>query len=200
MIAHSNENKDVVLTEITKRFGDLTVFDGLSLTVKGRGVTALMGASGRGKTTLASIILGLEEIDGGEIVNPHTEISVAFQDPRLLPWLTAEDNVAFVLHGIPRKEKRRLAREILTKLGLGDALRKYPAELSGGMRRRVSLARAFLAPHTLLILDEPFAGLDRENRETVLEMIRREAENAPVILVTHAVEDVAALDATVITL
>ena len=194
------ENKDVVLSGITKRFGDTTVFVDFSLTVKGRGVTALMGASGRGKTTLASIILGLEGIDGGEIVNPHTEISVAFQDPRLLPWMTAEDNVAFVLTGIPRKEKRRLAREILTRLGLGDALRKYPAELSGGMRRRVSLARAFLAPHTLLILDEPFAGLDPDNRETVLEMIRAEAEHAPVILITHAPEDAEALNATVVRL
>lgn len=190
-------SRDVVLRSVTKAFDGVTVLDGLSLTVKGDGVTALMGASGRGKTTVTSLILGLVKQDAGEIENPHREISCAFQDPRLLPWLSAVDNVSLVLRG-SHKEKRRVAEEILTRLGLGDALGKRPDELSGGMQQRVSLARAFASPHTLLILDEPFRGLDAENKRVVLDMIREEAERVPVILVTHDATDAEALGAVLV--
>ena len=94
----------------------------------------------------------------------------------------------------------RIAAEMLTALGLGDALSKRPAELSGGMQQRVSLARALVMPHRLLLLDEPFRGLDSDNRRTVTEMIRTLSRTRPVLLVTHDPSDAEALDATVVTL
>ena len=193
-------NASITFSNVTKHFGDLTVLDGLSLTLKETGVTAIMGPSGCGKTTLLSLIIGTDTPSSGEILNPHTEISVAFQDPRLLPWLTALENVKLVLSDLPQKEKNRVAADMLSALGLGDALKKRPAELSGGMQQRVSLARAFVAPHTLLVLDEPFRGLDDANKQTVTEMIRAFAKKRPVILVTHDPGDAVALDAAVITL
>ncbi len=190
----------IVLSDVTKSYGGVTVLDRLSLTLLPVGVTALMGASGRGKTTLCSLLLGLEKPDAGEIHNPYKRISSAFQDPRLFPWLTAEENVMLVLSGIPKKEKREKADALLTRLGLGDALKKRPSELSGGMQQRVSLARAFLLPHDMLILDEPFRGLDDENKSVVMDLIREEAARLPVLLVTHDKSDADALSASVILL
>ncbi|MBO5269757.1 MAG: ABC transporter ATP-binding protein [Clostridia bacterium] len=193
-----NVQKDIVLTSVTKRYGEETVLDRLSLTIRGDGITALMGESGRGKSTLCALVAGLLSPDEGEIRNPYERISCAFQDPRLLPWCSALDNVAFPLSGMPRKEKRAAALAMLTSLGLKDAAEKRPHELSGGMQQRVSLARAFLSPHDLLILDEPFRGLDEANKQNVIELIRR--ETVPVLLVTHDPANAEALGATVVTL
>lgn len=190
----------IVISNLSKSFDGVPVLRDLSLTVERTGVTALMGASGCGKTTLCSLLLGLEKPDAGEIRNPYTAVSCAFQDPRLLPWLSAEENVMLVLKGLPKAEKRRIARSMLSPLGLADALKKRPSELSGGMQQRVSLARAFVAPHELLILDEPFRGLDEKNKCEVLKMIVSLSETRPVLLVTHDRSDADALGARVVTL
>lgn len=196
----SAEKNGIRLSHVKKSFCNCTVFRDLSLTIAGRGVTALMGESGCGKTTLCSLLLGLIEPDGGTIDNPYRQISCAFQDPRLLPHLTAEENVVFVLSGQPRKSKLQTARAILSDLGLAEALQKYPSELSGGMRQRVSLARAFAAPHDFLILDEPFRGLDSGNRQTVFQKIRLFAETRPILLVTHDEDEAVLLDAKIVRL
>lgn len=192
--------EEIVFSKITKRFGEHVVFDGLDLRISATGITALMGPSGCGKTTLLSLLLGLEAPDAGTVSNPHTAISCAFQDPRLVPWLNATENVALVLTGQSNQEKNGVAVKMLSRLGLADAVKKLPAELSGGMQQRVSLARAFVAPHTLLLLDEPFRGLDEENKRTVCELIRTLGEDRSVLLVTHDEGDVAALGATLIRL
>ena len=196
----SAEANGIVLSEVSKTFADTAVLDHFSLTVAPTGVTVLMGASGSGKTTICSLLLGLTEPDAGEIVNPYKQISCAFQDPRLLPWLSAEENVMLVLSGLPKAEKRKCAREMLTSLGLSDALKKRPSQLSGGMQQRVSLARAFVSPHDFLILDEPFRGLDEDNKAVVTEMIRTLAESCPILLITHDKSDADALSAVVVTL
>lgn len=184
------------ISHISKKFEDETVFSDFSLEIPPRGVTAITGASGSGKTTLTRMLLGLCKPDGGEILNPYTRISCAFQDPRLLPFMTALDNVALVLTGIPQKDRRRIARERLTEFGLADALQKYPEELSGGMQQRASLARAFAPPYDLLILDEPFRGLDEANKSIVISRILEAATTSPVILITHDPSDIEALHAT----
>lgn len=190
----------IVLSGVSKAFDGVSVLKDLSITIPSPGVTALMGRSGSGKTTLCSLLLGLQKPDAGRIDNPFCEISCAFQDPRLVPWLTATENVSLVLSGISDTEKKRLSIEMLTSLGLGDALDKLPSELSGGMQQRVSLARAFVAPHDFLILDEPFRGLDDKNKVVVIDLIREEAEKHPVLLVTHDKSDVEALGAVTVTL
>ena len=152
--------KDILLSGISKSFENTTVFHRLDLTIPCPGITALMGESGRGKSTLVSMLTGLLSPDEGTITLPFSSVSIAFQDPLLLPWMNARDNVAIVLKGIPKKEKLRQADEMLKDLGIADAAEKLPAELSGGMQQRVSLARAFLCVGELLILDEPFRGLD----------------------------------------
>ena len=196
----AEQSTGIVFTKVSKSFDGIPVLKDLSLTVKPLGVTALMGQSGSGKTTICSLLLGIEKPDAGRIDNPYKRISCAFQDPRLIPWLTAEENVSFVLTGLSQKEKRDKAREILMSLGLGNAFGKLPRELSGGMQQRVSLARAFIAPHELLILDEPFRGLDEGNKGRVIGLIRKEAERCPVLLVTHDVSDIEALNAETVSL
>lgn len=201
----TNERKSdprigIVLKSVTKSYDGATVLDSLSLTLPPVGAVALLGASGRGKTTLCSLLLGLEKPDAGEILNPYERISSAFQDPRLFPWLTAEQNVALVLSGMPKRERLARARAILTRLGLSDSLKKRPSELSGGMQQRVSLARAFAAPHDMLVLDEPFRGLDDANKSIVLDLVREEAARLPVLLVTHDPSDVSRLSALTVTL
>ena len=184
------------ISHISKKFEDEAVFSDFSLEIPSRGITAITGASGSGKTTLTRMLLGLCSPDSGEILNPYTRISCAFQDPRLLPFMTALDNVALVLTGIPKKDRHRIARERLTDFGLADALQKYPEELSGGMQQRVSLARAFAPPYDLLILDEPFRGLDEANKSVVMSHILEAASALPVILITHDPSDIQALQAT----
>lgn len=196
----AEQSTGIVFTKVSKSFDGVPVLKDLSLTVKPLGVTALMGQSGSGKTTICSLLLSIEKPDAGRIDNPYKRISCAFQDPRLIPWLTAEENVSFVLTGLSQTEKRDKAREILTSLGLGNAFGKLPRELSGGMQQRVSLARAFIAPHELLILDEPFRGLDEGNKARVIGLIRKEAERCPVLLVTHDVSDIEALNAETVSL
>ena len=188
------------ISHISKKFEDEAVFSDFSLEIPSRGITAITGASGSGKTTLTRMLLGLCSPDSGEILNPYTRISCAFQDPRLLPFMTALDNVALVLTGIPKKDRHRIARERLTDFGLADALQKYPEELSGGMQQRVSLARAFLCVGELLILDEPFRGLDEDNKNNVIALIRRESLSRHVLLVTHDEKAAKDLGATIIRL
>lgn len=194
------DHKDIVFSHLTKRFGEHTVFDDDTFTVPGSGITAVMGESGRGKTTLFSLLLGLEKPDGGEILNPYQKISCAFQDPRLLPWLDATENVTLVLKGIPKAEKLRRTDALFLRLGISEAARNYPHELSGGMQQRVSLARAFAYDGDLLLLDEPFRGLDEKNKDAVLSLIRETGERIPVLITTHDAGDIPKLGARLLML
>ena len=178
-------NQGIVLRDLSKSFGDTVVFRSLSLTIPTLGITALMGESGCGKSTLVSMLLGLISPDAGEILIPFSSFSVAFQDPRLLPWLSARDNLTLVLPRGRAAEKRRTAEEMLCRFGLSGAGDKLPRELSGGMQQRVSLARAFLSRGDLLILDEPFRGLDEDTKERVMDLIRQESLRRKILLVTH---------------
>ncbi|MBX3155869.1 MAG: ABC transporter ATP-binding protein [Deltaproteobacteria bacterium] len=155
---------------------------------------AILGPSGCGKSTLLRIVAGLERPSAGRVVvgENRTKHGVAyvFQDAHLLPWRTVLNNAALPLElqGVERARRNEVAAEVLAKVGLGDALDRYPAQLSGGMRMRVSLARAMVTEPALLLLDEPFAALDEITRQRLDEQLRElwRARGMTVIFVTHS--------------
>ena len=173
----------IKIENLSKSFGEKTVIRDLSCFIEHGKVTLLVGPSGVGKTTLLRIISGLEKSDAGEIHGlENKRVVYLFQEDRLFPWLTAEENVASVRG---EKEKKEKARSLLSELSLSDAVKKFPSELSGGMSRRVAIARALMADGDVIILDEPFQGLDAENEKRSLDVIKKYCEGKTVIAVTH---------------
>ena len=156
------------------------------------GVTCIAAPSGTGKTTLLRVLLGLEPFDSGTVIGgADCRWAAVFQEDRLLEHLTAASNLRFALGEIPRA-----AAGMLDRLCLSLEDPRPVREWSGGMRRRLALARALLAPSDALALDEPFTGLDGENRARCLELIRAAGKDKPVILATHdlaGLEDVPVL-------
>lgn len=161
---------------LTHSFGDVPLFESFSFEIKD-GIYALMGKSGSGKTTLIRILAGLEKPLNGSITIDKP-VSVSFQENRLFPWYTALKNVEIV-------SDKSTATKILTELMLEDSLNKYPSELSGGMKRRVSLARALSANSKTILLDEPFAGLDDETAENTMNVIKKYSKGKVVLISTH---------------
>ncbi|MGF1627450.1 MAG: ABC transporter ATP-binding protein [Alphaproteobacteria bacterium] len=163
-------------------------------------LTSLLGPSGCGKTTLLKIIAGLLEptqgsclIDGKPIAGPGPERAFVFQDFALLPWSTVLRNVGFglELRGVPRAEREDKAQHYVEMVGLTGFERKYPHELSGGMRQRVGLARALAVDADVLLMDEPFSAVDEQTRRKFQEdLIRlRAVANKTFIFVTHSIEE-----------
>ncbi len=169
------------VTNLTVRYADKTVLDGLTLTLPDRGLTFLMGPSGRGKTTLLRVLAGLLTPDAGTVEVPGRPVML-FQEDRLFPGLTALGQVEAVL---PR-ERRGEAPALLELVELSDAAHKKPGELSGGMARRVALARCLAVEGDVLLLDEPFAGVDLERAKRILT--RLESLNKPTLLTGHSPE------------
>ena len=172
-------------------FGDKTVLEGCGLSLPAGARLALMGPSGCGKTSLLRIALGLQAPDTGTVDNAFTRTAAVFQEPRLLPWCTALENVDLVLSDGPATLGD--AKLWLERLELGEAAALYPAELSGGMQQRVSLARALAVSPDLLVLDEPFKGMDEALRDRVAALISRSLPKAAILLATHSEEEAAAL-------
>ncbi|MBE6779140.1 MAG: ABC transporter ATP-binding protein [Ruminococcaceae bacterium] len=184
------------LENVDFSYGDLVVCHNLSWELPSKGVVCLQGASGCGKTTLLRLLCGLLQPSAGSITGLASgTVSVCFQEDRLLPWRTVLDNVA-----IPLKGDRLAAAAMLAAVGLGDYLNSLPEALSGGQRRRVALARSLVMPAELLLLDEPFTGLDVDTWQLLVPLILRRAEKCPVILVTHVADEATALGASVIPL
>ena len=166
---------------LCKRYGENAVLDDISFTAR-VGVTRLLGPSGIGKTTLLRVLLGLETPDSGTVNGDKFRWTAVFQENRLLEGLDAEGNLCFVLGA---NYNAAAAQALLEELGLGDVGKKKVRDYSGGMQRRLALARALLAPSDALSLDEPFTGLDAENREAAMRAILRAAETKIVLLSTH---------------
>ena len=180
------------IENLCKSFDSRPLLKNVSFTA-GPGVTCVMAPSGAGKTTLLRVLLGLERPDSGS-VPPDVRWSAVFQEDRLLEHLDAMGNLRFALGAAPDEPA---ALTLLAELGLGDVVGKPVREFSGGMKRRLALARALLAPSDALALDEPFTGLDEESRARCLALIRRAAEEKPVLLVTHDPADAKSLGAAV---
>lgn len=187
----------VTVRGVSKSFGGAAVLNSVDLTLS-TGVTCLMAPSGAGKTTLTRILLGLERPDSGTVTGLEgARLSAVFQEDRLLDRLDAEGNLRFVLGGAYDPAR---AAALLRELGLDGARKRPAAEYSGGMRRRLALARALSVPFDFLALDEPFTGLDAVSRAGAIDCIRRRTEGKTVLLVTHERSDAEGLNARIVTL
>lgn len=162
----------------------------VSLAVDAGEFAVVLGPSGCGKTTLLRLVAGLDRDYEGQIRLADSRIGFVFQEPRLLPWMTAGENVRFVLNGADGDAKRT-ASEWLTRVGLASFVSAYPHQLSVGMQQRVALARAFSVRPRLLLLDEPFSALDEVTALRVSEHLVAlwQAERPTVLMVTHRVEE-----------
>ncbi len=172
---------ELVVTNLKKSYDGRAVLDGLFFTAP-VGLTRIAGDSGIGKTTLLRILLGLETPDGGTAAPKGLRWAAVFQEDRLLSQLDAAGNLRFALGAAYDSQK---AAELLAALGLADTGGKRVSDYSGGMKRRLALARALLAPCDALALDEPFTGLDAANRSAALSCILRAAEKKIVLLAAH---------------
>ncbi len=184
------------IEHLSKSYDRQTVLRDVSFQLE-NGVICLMAPSGSGKTTLLRILLGLEAADSGTVLDAPSRWGVLFQEDRLLENLNAMENLRFAA-GTALDESA--AQALLDRLGLGQEGDKRTKDYSGGMKRRLALARALLVPSDALALDEPFTGLDEENRGVCLQIIAEAAGRKPVLLVTHDPDDAAALNAAVIRL
>lgn len=217
----------VKLTAVNKSYGEKSVLENFDLTLEPGRVTALMGPSGRGKTTVARILSGLETADAGEVRAPE-RIAYLFQEDRLIPWLNVYDNLAIVLGNATVQggdttsvgtnetndtNETNLSNEInvtkvtnandvihrmLRTVELDEEAWKLPGELSGGMSYRVAMARAFIYDADFLIADEPFRGLDAETKKKAIDKLWKPGvADKTVLLITHSAEDAALADTIV---
>jgi NitT/TauT family transport system ATP-binding protein len=178
---------------LAKSFGDVAVFRDLSLRLSSEGITAILGPSGCGKTTLLHVVAGLLRPDAGEVTGlAGKRVSYLFQEPRLLPWKTVWGNLELVLHHVAEPAERRARIErFLAMVDLEGSRESYPHELSGGMRQRAAIARAFAYPGDVLLMDEPFQALDLSLKLSLLRQFESLwlAEPRPAVFVTHDIHE-----------
>ncbi|HEX4061168.1 MAG TPA: ABC transporter ATP-binding protein [Streptosporangiaceae bacterium] len=198
----------VELTGVSKVYGTsrapLLALDNVSLSVAEGEFVCLIGASGCGKSTMLSLVAGLDTPTSGQISTGGKRVTLMFQEPALFPWLTSARNVELALRarGVPKQQRRTRAAELLQAVHLGGFGGKRPHELSGGMRQRVAMARALAQDADVLLMDEPFGALDAMTRDLLHDELDRIcAERAlTVLFVTHNVREAARLGDRVILL
>lgn len=183
----------IELKNVTKAFGENVLFQDLSFSVPTGSVTCLLGPSGSGKTSLLNLMAGLMAPDSGT-VSVQGRLSCVFQESRLLPWQTLGENAVYAMDPqISKIDRHERAGLILKQLELDEAVGLLPGEISGGMARRTALARALLAPHEVLFLDEPLSSLDPDTRGRIVELLPEHLSGKTVVLVTHDYITAAAL-------
>lgn len=193
---------------ISKRYPNGTLaLSGLSLRVDAGEIVAVVGGSGCGKSTLLRLLSGLDRasegdirVDGSHINAPHPSVGIVFQEPRLLPWLTVEKNVAFGIRELPRRERAARVGAALERVGLAGYARRWPRELSGGQGQRVAIARALVTRPSVLLLDEPFSALDAFTRAELQDhLLELWADTRPtLVLVTHDIEEAVVLASRIV--
>ncbi len=179
------------IKSLTKEFGDQILFNDMSLDIKKGSITALIGGSGCGKTTLLRMICGLDKDYSGIISGVPDRVSFLFQEDRLLPWCNVKKNIEFVLKDMMDKEQTEtLVSQIIKDVQLNGHEQKLPSELSGGMQRRVAMARAFCYPASLLLMDEPFKGFDLKLNLELISLFKELYADSgkTVIIVAHEME------------
>lgn len=183
------------IRNLTKSYGDQVIFSNLTLTLEDGGIYCLMAPSGKGKTTLFRILMGLEQADSGSFSGfREAGIAPVFQEDRLVPGLGAEKNIRLVN---PSCTVEELRGELLLLLP-EDSLKKPVSEFSGGMRRRVALMRALLSKGKVLLFDEPFTGLDEETRKLAMDYVLKRRNGRTLIFTTHHPEEASILGAKLI--
>ena len=181
----------------------INVLSGFTLEVPDSGRVCLFGKSGCGKSTVLRLAMGLAKPGSGRITGTEgIAVSAVFQEDRLIPWKTVLENVALFADGTERAAAAPADRAAyyLRALGLGDVLQSFPDELSGGMKRRVALARALAHNFDMLVLDEPFTGLDEAAKRNAIELVSRETAGKMLLLATHDLLEAEALGAEIIEL
>ncbi|MDR3254013.1 MAG: ABC transporter ATP-binding protein [Synergistaceae bacterium] len=203
MAEHNGEDKSVDIRGVSKIFtlsaGDLPVLDKVDLHISSGEFISVVGSSGCGKSTFLRIISGLESATAGDVFiggrkvdRPSVKTGVIFQESRLFPWLSVEQNIAFGIHKKVDKEgRKKLICQHVGLVGLAGFENAYPRQLSGGMRQRVSIARALINKPGVLLLDEPFGALDALTRIHMQNEVLRiwSAEKSTMVLVTHDVDE-----------
>lgn len=183
----------IEIKNLTISFQEKEILHQFCIKIPEGSTVAIMGDSGIGKSTLLKIMMGLLVPDSGELIGlSDKKISVVFQEDRLCEYLSAIKNVMMVLDGT---QKREIAREHLTQLIAQEDIHKQVLNLSGGMKRRVSVARAFAYPSDLILMDEPLTGLDTTNKQKTVDYMLKYKKNRTMIFVTHDVKDAHALKA-----
>lgn len=193
----------IVLKNINKSFvlndKKVSVFEDFSMEFDPGIINVIIGKSGCGKTTLLRMIAGLEKPDSGELYIPEElKVGMVFQEDRLMPWLSCEKNVTLGMKGVDKNS----VYSVLETVGLKGFEKAYPSQLSGGMRQRVSLARALIRDSNFLLMDEPFSALDAFTRKEMQEELLRVRKkmNAGIIFVTHDMNEAMLLGDRIITL
>ncbi len=189
--AVANDQVAASVRDLSKRFGDRVVLDGLTLDIKAGEFVAMIGRSGSGKSTLLRALAGLDRDVSGSMAVAEP-VAVAFQEPRLVPWKRVLDNVTL---GLRAPDPARVAAEALAEVELTERTSAWPLTLSGGEAQRVSLARALVRSPSLLLLDEPFSALDALTTISMHRLVLRlwETHRPAVLLVTHDVDEALAL-------
>lgn len=188
---------------ISKYYGDLKVLEDISITFPKNKTTCILGPSGCGKTTLLNIISGIIEMDSGQIIGFKDDISFVFQEDRLIEWKNINDNLEFVLKNrMDRKRIRVTIEKYLKMVNLEEYKYYYPRELSGGMRQKISILRAFAYPSQILIMDEPFKSLDINSKQLLIDFFKelKNIESRTCIIVTHDIEEALTLGDKIIIL
>lgn len=188
--------ENIVIKNMSKMYGDQMIFEGADFVFECGSISCIMGESGIGKTTLLNIIMGLETVDKGQLTGIYdtTRISAVFQEDRLCENITPIANVMLTASkGITRKRVRMELERILPL----QEIDKKTCRLSGGMKRRVEIVRAMLADSELIIMDEPFKGLDEDTKCKVIKYVKQEKRDRTIIITTHDKKETEMLEAQI---
>jgi NitT/TauT family transport system ATP-binding protein len=196
------ERESISVTHLNKIFnttsGQIMALQDISLSIGEGEFFCIVGPSGCGKTTLLRILAGLDSSSSGTINIKSTNInrpinSMVFQEQSIFPWMTVIDNVSYGLHmrGVAKKERYEIAKHYIEMIGLTKFTHAYPSQLSGGMKQRVSVARAFANDPEILLMDEPFGALDEQNRILLQQELLRiwEGSRKTTVFITHSIDE-----------
>jgi NitT/TauT family transport system ATP-binding protein len=202
---------DRVCVEYPSAAGPLRVVDDFSLEIADREFVSIIGPSGCGKTTLLNLLAGFAQptrgevrLDGVPVRGPGSDRGVIFQEYGVFPWLTVEENIAFGLrldaHRVDAATRAQVCQRYMRLMGLADFAKAYPKTLSGGMRQRLAIARAYAVNPQFLLMDEPFGALDAQTRSHMQDLLLEvlAAEGKTVLLITHSVEEAIYLSSRIV--